>query len=82
MLFMLGEGRVWSCLMCTELLFGVMKSSRNRQRWRLHKAVTVVNAIGLYTLKKKKVTMVSFTYILPRRKILSILLASYICIHH
>ena len=51
---MLGEGRVWSCLMCTELLFGVMKSSRNRQRWRLHKAVTVVNAIGLYTLKKKK----------------------------
>ena len=53
-LFMLGEGRVWSCLMCTELLFGVMKSSRNRQRWRLHKAVTVVNAIGLYTLKKKK----------------------------
>ena len=39
--------------MCTELLFGVMKSSRNRQRWRLHNAVTVVNAIGLYTLKKK-----------------------------
>ena len=81
MLFMLGEGRVWSCLMCTELLFGVMKSSRNRQRWRLHNAVTVVNAIGLYTLKKK-VTTVSFTYILPRRKILSILLAACICIHH